>query len=93
MHLYRFSCFCCSALFLLILNYSFGAKPKFEGTGHIDFFGYTDCVKLENENTRVILGHQSGGRVLEYSWKGRTPYTWIRKMKGITMSPVNPVVI
>jgi len=67
---YRFRCWLCTAFCLLFLSYSFGAKPKFEGSGKIDFFGYTDCVILENENTRVILGHQSGGRVLEYSWKG-----------------------
>lgn len=41
-----------------------------EGTGRIDFHGYTQCIKLENPNCRVVLGHHCGGRVLEYSWKG-----------------------
>jgi hypothetical protein len=40
------------------------------GTGYVDYFGYERCVKLENEHTRVVLGHHSGGRVLEYSWRG-----------------------
>jgi hypothetical protein len=46
-----------------------GAEERV-GTGFIDYFGYSNCVKLENEHTRVILGPHSGGRVLEYSWKG-----------------------
>ena len=41
------------------------------GTGYVDFFGYEDCVKLENESARVILCHQAGGRVLEYSLSGK----------------------
>jgi hypothetical protein len=32
--------------------------------------GYEDCVRLENDHVRVILGHVSGGRVLEYSHGG-----------------------
>lgn len=40
------------------------------GTGYIDYFGYERCVLLENEQTRVVLGHHSGGRVLEYSLRG-----------------------
>jgi len=40
------------------------------GTGWVDLHGYSRCVKLENANCRVILGHQCGGRVLEYAWKG-----------------------
>ena len=40
------------------------------GTGYVDYFGYERCVLLENEHTLVILGHHSGGRVLEYSLNG-----------------------
>lgn len=42
--------------------------PK--GTARVDFFGYEDCIKLENQTTRVVLCHQAGGRVLEYSLNG-----------------------
>lgn len=42
----------------------------FEGTGRIDYFGYEDCVFLQNGDTRVVLGHQAGGRVLEYAYRG-----------------------
>lgn len=39
--------------------------------GLIDYAGYTDCIKLENGTTRIILDHHCGGRILEYSWKGK----------------------
>ena len=45
------------------------AEPA--GTGWVDCHGYSRCVKLENESCRVVLCHQCGGRVLEYSWKGQ----------------------
>lgn len=41
-----------------------------EGTSHVDFAGYTDCIKLENPGTTVILGPHAGGRVLSYAHKG-----------------------
>lgn len=41
-----------------------------EGTKRVDFFGYEDCVALENDVARVVLCHQAGGRVLEYSLNG-----------------------
>lgn len=40
-----------------------------EGTDVIDYFGYSGCIALENENTRVVLTTH-GGRLLEYSLKG-----------------------
>ncbi|MFH1006890.1 MAG: hypothetical protein V1800_05215 [Candidatus Latescibacterota bacterium] len=36
----------------------------------VEHSGYSDCIRLENEHARVILGLHGGGRVLEYSWKG-----------------------
>ena len=39
-------------------------------TDVVEYCGYADCIKLENEHTRVILGAHGGGRVLEYAWKG-----------------------
>jgi hypothetical protein len=52
----------------------------------IDFAGYADCIKLENEHTRVILGPHCGGRVLEYAREGENALMldpehdgWIRK--------------
>ncbi len=40
-------------------------------TQTIDYFGYQNCLALENgAGTRVVLCPQAGGRVLEYSLKG-----------------------
>lgn len=36
----------------------------------IAFLNYPECVKLENDHVRVILGSDVGGRVLEYSHRG-----------------------
>lgn len=58
----------CLLTFALCASLSAASGP-YLGTGHEDFFGYPDCIVLENETTRVVLGSH-GGRVLEYSWKG-----------------------
>ena len=58
-----------------------------EGTGRIDFHGYRGCVKLENANCRVVLGHQCGGRVLEYSWKGTNVIALDEKSAGKIRDP------
>ncbi|WP_437202179.1 hypothetical protein [Planctomicrobium sp. SH664] len=55
----------------MVLSVSARADESYPGTGRIDFFGYTDCVVLKNERTRVILCHQAGGRILEYSLDGK----------------------
>jgi hypothetical protein len=35
----------------------------------IPYFGYDDCLALDNGDARVVLG-TSGGRLLEYAWQG-----------------------
>ena len=64
----------CLMLFMVpaLLN-GYGHAGTVEKVAHasfVDYFGYSDCVRLENENTRVVLDPHCGGRVLEYSWKG-----------------------
>jgi len=46
------------------------------GAKRVDFFGYSDCIRLENDHVRVTLGHHAGGRVLEYAWNG-TNAIWL----------------
>ena len=46
----------------LLTNWA-GAAAHFEGTGQTDFHGYTQCVKSKNDQCRIILGHDGGGRV------------------------------
>ena len=36
----------------------------------IEYYGYDDCILLENESVRVVLCPAAGGRVLEYSLDG-----------------------
>lgn len=57
-------------LALLISTNSVPAQNAPPGTARVDFFGYRDCVRVSNGNTSVTLGHQAGGRVLEYSLNG-----------------------
>ena len=42
------------------------------GTGRIDYEGFNDCIELRNATTRVVLAPSYGGRVLSYSWKGKS---------------------
>jgi hypothetical protein len=42
------------------------AEPSV-GTRVVTFYGYDDCIRLENDSTRVTLCPAAGGRVLEYS--------------------------
>ncbi len=32
---------------------------------------YPDCIELANAGTTVVLGHHVGGRVLQYTWRGK----------------------
>jgi len=61
------------------------------GTDYIDYFGYPDCIKLENENTRIVLGLH-GGRVLEYSWKGENSIYLDPDHKGWIYEPGEPTI-
>jgi hypothetical protein len=47
-----------------------------------DYFGYSRCIVLENDSARVILCPQCGGRVLEYSWKGKNALHLDSTQKG-----------
>ena len=40
------------------------------GARVVSFYGYDDCLRLENESTRVTLCPASGGRVLQYARAG-----------------------
>lgn len=40
------------------------------GAAIVEFYGYKECIRLENGTTRVTLCPRAGGRVLEYSLNG-----------------------
>ena len=52
-------------------NTSARADEQQSGARVVTFYGYDDCIRLENEKTRVTLCPAAGGRILEYSWQGK----------------------
>jgi len=42
-----------------------------EGVRRMQVLNYPDCIELANLETRVVLGHHVGGRVLHYAWRGK----------------------
>lgn len=66
-----------------------------EGVRRVDYFGYAECVALENGRARVVLGHHCGGRVLEYAWEGHNALFLDPAQAGWMPAPggaaVNPV--
>ncbi len=46
------------------------AEDNVVGARVVKFYGYEDCLRLENDSTRVTLCPAAGGRVLEYSFRG-----------------------
>jgi hypothetical protein len=63
-----------------------------EGTERTHFFGYADCVRLYNEHTSVVLGHQGGGRVLQYAHDGENALYLEAGQEGWTYRPGEPAV-
>lgn len=70
---------------------SAGAEEMPEGTGVIDYFGYADCIKLENKDVRVVLGLH-GGRVLEYARKGKNAIYLNPEHEGWVYEPGEPTI-
>ena len=59
----------------------------------VDFFGYNNCIALENEaGTRVVLCPQAGGRALEYSLNGENTLHLDPAQKGWRHVPGIPTV-
>ncbi len=69
-----------------------GAEELAPEASFTEYFGYSRCVKLENENATVILCSEAGGRVLEYSWKGKNALYLDPTQKGWRYEPDRPVV-
>ena len=66
-----------------------GADPNMPGTDRITYFGYEDCILLENTHTRVVLT-SSAGRVLEYSRKGPNAIYLDPAQEGATFEDGDP---
>lgn len=62
------------------------------GDDFMPYFGYSDCVKLENNDTRVIVSGACGGRVLEYALNGINALLLDPAQAGWTYAPGKPTV-
>jgi hypothetical protein len=60
----------CSAI-LLVAHLALFAVELPEGVRRVKVLNYPDCFELSNAETRVTLCHHVGGRVLEYSFRGK----------------------
>jgi len=61
-------------------------------TDFIDYFGYRNCIRLDNRHTRVILLPHSGGRVLSYTLDGIDALYENPEQQGWTYSPDKPII-
>jgi len=78
------------ALLALVLTTAYaGADDKMPGTDRITYFGYENCILLENAQTRVVLT-ESAGRILEYSRKGLNAIYLDPIQKGETFAEGQP---
>ncbi|MDE2810982.1 MAG: esterase, partial [Gemmatimonadota bacterium] len=76
-------------LLLTLVTTQAGADPNMSGTDRITYFGYEDCILLENAHTRVVLT-SSAGRVLEYSRKGPNAIYLDPAQEGATFEDGDP---
>lgn len=60
-----------------------------EGVGRIAYFGYADCLYLENEQTRVVITLH-GARVLEYAINGNNAIFLDQQQQGHVFDLKNP---
>jgi hypothetical protein len=82
------SCVAASVVLVMLLGGErLRAQTKAEGASIVCCFGYSGCIELKNENTSVVLCPQSGGRILEYSWKGRNSLYLDPAQKGWHYEP------
>ena len=63
------------------------AKKQTAGPKIISHSGYSDCIELRNESTRVVLCPAAGGRVLEYSLNGKNSLYLDPKQDGWVYDP------
>ena len=56
----------------------------------LTFVGYPDCILLENATTRVVLCPHSGGRILEYSYRGKNALYLEEQETGKDYRPGEP---
>ena len=73
----------CSSVLLLLIPMAIGI-PAAET---VPFFGYDDCIRLQNDSTEVILCPAAGGRVLVYALQGKNALYLDDSEKGFIYEP------
>lgn len=66
-----YSACCTTFLSLAVSVCSLQADEERPSASIVKFYGYDDCLLLDNGSTRATLCPAAGGRVLEYSFKGK----------------------
>jgi hypothetical protein len=74
---------------LLTVGFLFASSMSFaQSTSRvIPYYGYDDCILLENDQARVVLCPAAGGRVLEYSRDGKNALYLPPGEEGWTYAP------
>jgi len=60
---------------------------KQSGAKVVSYYGYDDCIQLENNSTRVVLCPAAGGRVLVYSLNSKNALYLAPGSEGWTYEP------
>ena len=66
------------------------AADDHPGAAVVSFYGYDDCIRLENETTQVTLCPAAGGRVLQYALDGENSLYLPPGNEGWTYAPGKP---
>ena len=78
---------CYHGLLALLSCLSGSLAISAEAAEVIKYYGYSDCVELKNQQTRVVLCPAAGGRVLEYSLRGHNVLYLSPEGAGATYEP------
>jgi len=81
-----------SALACLPTPAGLGTEKTWSGVSFIDYHGYSRCPVLSNTTTRVVLGPDCGGRVLEYALQGTNVLQLDPKQEGWIAAPDKPKI-
>ena len=63
------------------------SQTAYEGAAWVQEYGYSGCIELSNETTRVVLEPNCGGRVIEYSLHGTNALFVDPEQNGWTYTP------
>ncbi len=80
----------CRVLLVTVLSTTGLIADEQERHNTITFHGYPNCILLENATTRVVLCPHSGGRVLEYAYRGKNALYLEEQHTGQAYQPGKP---